>query len=231
MSSDLVRRLSPEEEELEKKQAELAALETELAQRELDLTNLHAELHTFEQKYQQIIGTRFAELDHIEAQISEYMAYLESFKDFKPSATLKQLYREVAKKIHPDLATNEADKGRRQEFMALVNQAYEDGNEDKLREILHQWEISPESIQGDAIGDKLIRVLRQIAQVRDRLQNIEQEMNDVQQTELYQLKAQVITLEQSGRDLLAEMASQLEQQITAAQQKLTELKAKLGLNR
>jgi septal ring factor EnvC (AmiA/AmiB activator) len=93
MSTDLVRRLSPEEEELEKKRAELAALEADLAQRELDLATLHAELHAFEQKYQQMIGIRYVELDQIEAQISEYMAYLESARDFKPSIAIEEAVR------------------------------------------------------------------------------------------------------------------------------------------
>ncbi len=128
MSSDLIRKLTPEEEELAKKQAELEAVEAELAQRELELATLHGELHAFERQYQQTIGMRYLELDRIEAQIEEYMAYLEESRDFAPSESLKQLYRQIAKKIHPDLATDEAERVRRQDLMAAVNQAYEDGD-------------------------------------------------------------------------------------------------------
>jgi multidrug efflux pump subunit AcrA (membrane-fusion protein) len=81
----IIRTLTPEEEELEKKKAELTALEAELAQRELDLTTLQSELHVFEQEYFRVVGIRFTELDRIEAQISEYMAALEAIKSFKPS--------------------------------------------------------------------------------------------------------------------------------------------------
>ncbi|MEH1924574.1 hypothetical protein [Nostoc sp.] len=131
MADDLVRRLTPEEEELQKKQAELSSLESELAQNELDLATLHAELSTLERKYQQIIGVRYAELDRIEAQIIEYMAYLESSKNFQPSDNLKQLYRKVAKCIHPDLSTDETEKLHRQKLMAEANKAYEEGDEER----------------------------------------------------------------------------------------------------
>jgi DnaJ-domain-containing protein 1 len=71
-----------------------------------------------------VIGIRYAELDRIEAQITEYMAYLKSSQDFRPSDSLKKLYREVAKQVHPDLATDEADRARQRELMAAANQAY-----------------------------------------------------------------------------------------------------------
>lgn len=109
--------LTPEEEELEKKKVELTALEAELAQRELDLATLQSDLRIFEQEYFRVIGIRFTELDRIEAQISEYTAALEAIKSFKPSHNLKQLYREVAKRIHPDLATDEKERLHRQELM------------------------------------------------------------------------------------------------------------------
>ena len=205
MGSDLVRRLTPEEEEVERKRAELSVLETELSQRELDLATLHAELHAFERKYQQVIGIRYTELDRIEAQITEYMTYLESSQDFKPSNSLKKLYRELAKQIHPDLATDETDRARRQELMAAANQAYEDADENRLREILHQWESSPESVKGEGIGAELIRLLRQISQSRERLKSIEKEVEAVEQTELHQLKSQVVAAEQAGKDLFSEM--------------------------
>jgi DnaJ-domain-containing protein 1 len=228
MDKDIVRRLTPEEEELEKKRSELASLEAELTQRELDLTTLHAELNAFERKYQQMIGIRFSELDRIEAQITEYMSYLEASRDFKPSDDLKKLYREVAKQIHPDLATNEAERLRRQDLMAEVNQAYEDGDEERLRSILRRWQSSPESVKGEGIAVELIRVLRQISQSRDRLRGIEEELNEVQKTELYQLKSQVENSEKLGQDLLEEMAMELDEKIAEAQDRLEELKEKLG---
>jgi DnaJ-domain-containing protein 1 len=228
MSGDLIRRLTPEEEELERKQAELATLEAELAQRELDLTTLHAELNAFERKYQQNIGIRFSELDRIEAQIAEYTAYLEASRDFNPSDSLKKLYREVAKQIHPDLATNETERLRRQELMVEANQAYEEGNEEVLRNVLCKWNSSPESVKGEGVAVELIRVLRQISQSRDRIQSIEEELSKVQQTELYGLKIQVANAEQLGRDLLEEMAIELDEQIAAAQDRLEKIKEKLG---
>ena len=76
-----------------------------------------------------MIGIRYTELDRIEDQIAEYMASLEAIKAFKPSQNLKQLYRDVAKLIHPDLATDEKERLRRQELMAQVNQAYENGDD------------------------------------------------------------------------------------------------------
>jgi DnaJ-domain-containing protein 1 len=222
--SSLLRYLSPEEQELEKKQVELAALEAELAQRELVLATMRAEFHTFEREYYQVIGTRFTELDRIERQISEYMEYLEAAKDFKPSDSLKKLYREVAKKIHPDLATDETERLRRQELMAEANTAYEAGDEERLRSILNTWEISPESAQGEGIAVALIRVIRKIAQVQNRLRGIEEESKALEITELGQLKTQVETAKQAGQDLLAEMAKQLDEQIQDAQKQLQKLK-------
>jgi DnaJ-domain-containing protein 1 len=227
MNSDIIRRLTPEEEEVEKKRAELAALETELAQRELDLVTLHSELHAFERKYQQMIGIRYAELDRIEAQITEYMAYLESSQDFRPSDSLKKLYREVAKQVHPDLATDEADRARRQELMAAANQAYEEADEERLRDILHRWQSSPESTKGEGIGAELIRLLRQIAQSGERLKAIEQEAKAVEQTELHQLRNKVVEAEDIGQDLLSDMAKLLDNEIFSAQERLEKIKEKL----
>ncbi|ALB43687.1 MULTISPECIES: molecular chaperone DnaJ [unclassified Anabaena] len=224
-----MRTLAPEEEELEKKKTELTGLETELAQRELDLTTLQAELHAFEREYFRVIGIRYTELDRIEDQIAEYMASLEAVKAFKQSQSLKQLYRDVAKCIHPDLATDEKERLRRQELMAQVNQAYENGDEEKIREILQSWENSPESIRGEGVAAELVRTIRKIAQGKQRLNTIFMEIDLLEKTELYQLKSSVNMAEKSGRNLLSEMANQLDEQILIAQHKLDELKTQLGL--
>ena len=220
---------TPEEQELEKKLAELAALETALAGRELDLATNQAQLHAFEREYLRIVGSRYTEIDRLEAQIAEYMAYLESAKDFKPSDSLKKLYRQVAKLIHPDLTTDDRERLRRQNLMAEANLAYEDQDEERLKAILHSWETSPESIQGEGIVAKLLRTIRQIAQSQMRLKAIGKEIEALEQTDLYQLRNRVVTSQEAGNDLLAEMASQLDDQINTAKEQLKELKTKLGL--
>jgi DnaJ-domain-containing protein 1 len=229
MSSNLTRRLTPEEQELEKKRHELSVVEAELVEQELNLATVQAELHSFEGEYLRVVGSRYIELDRIEAQIAEYMAYLESSRDFKPSESLKKLYREVAKRIHPDLATDEEERQRRQHLMAEANQAYEDRDEERLRAILHGWESRPESVNGEGVAAELICTIRKISQSQERLKMIQGEIKALEQTDLYQLKTQVITAQQLGRDLLAEMASQLDEQVAAAKQQLEELKTTLGL--
>lgn len=223
-----MRQLTPEELELQKKQAELIALEVQLAQRELELATFQAELHSFEYRYMQVVGIRQEELDQINAQIAKYLTLMASNHKFRPSAQLKQLYREVAKRIHPDLATDPEERERREQLMALVNRAYESGDEEQLRAILHNWESSPDSVQGEGATADLIRTIRQIAQSQQRLQNIEAKLQNLAQSELHQLRLKTQKLEQLGQDLLLEMAHRFDQEISIAQQQLNELKAKMG---
>lgn len=229
MENAIARKKTPEEDELDKKLVELTALEAKLAQGELDLATLQGELQAFEREYFRVVGVRYTEIDRIEAQIAEYMASLETLGDFEPSHDLKQLYREVAKRIHPDLATDEEERSRRQRLMAEANQAYEDGDEERLRAILRGWGTSSKSTKGQGVVTELVGTIRKISQSQKRLKTIQEEVKALEQTDLYQLKTKVITAQKTGQDLLVEMASQLDEQINAAKERLEELKAKLGL--
>ena len=74
--------------------------------------------------------------------------------------------------MHPDLAPSDAEKERRHKFMASLNEAYEAGDEDLIRQILNEWNSCPEAIAGDGVGAELIRTIRQVAKVQARLQEI-----------------------------------------------------------
>lgn len=228
MGYEIIRKLTPEQEELERKKAELAELETELVEKELSLATFQAELNSFENEYMRVIGTRYTELDRIEAEINKYIALQESNQDFKPSPELKKLYREVAKKIHPDLATDDEERQRRQKLMVEVNQAYENGNLQQLKAILQDWESSPESLKGEGISFDLIRIIRQIAQSRERLKIIQAEIQLLEQTELGQLRQKILQAKESGQDLLADMANELDEQINDLKEQLKQLKVKTG---
>jgi hypothetical protein len=139
---------------------------------------------------------------------------------FKPTESLKKLYREVAKRIHPDLATDESERRRRHELMSEANRAYEEGDEARLEAILHDWESSPESVKGEGPGAELVRVIRKIAQVEGRLKAIDAEFARLGQSDLYRLKTQADQAGALGRDLLAEMAARVDQQVVEARGRL-----------
>lgn len=257
MTNAIIKRLTPEEQELERKKLELAAIENELAERELDLNTLEAELRAFERRYLRTVGVKYAELDELEAQIAETEARLHpqdrraheqatqartqaeesaqaagTAKDskqpneFKPPEDLKKLYREIAKKIHPDLASDDKDSRRRTRFMAEANRAYQDGDPARLQAILAEWEGSPEAVKGEGVGADLVRTIRKIALVRERLQAIEAKITQLRESDLHKLMVQVHKAEQEGRHLLAEMIESLEKKIADAQERLTELGVK-----
>ena len=117
---------------------------------------------------------------------------------FTPSSELKGLYREAAKKVHPDTATDERDRARRERIMKEVNAAYAAGDEDAFRRILADLENSPDTVQGSGVGADLVRVLRQLRQVRNRIAAIEVEIAKMSETDIAKLKAKADQAEREG---------------------------------
>ncbi len=74
MNTDLTRKKTPEELELENKERELAGLEEMTSERELELATIQAELQRFELKYLTEIGVLVTELDGLNATIAEKSA-------------------------------------------------------------------------------------------------------------------------------------------------------------
>jgi len=249
MKNEIVQRETPEERELRKKLAELAELEGRLGEKELELATLRAELNAFEAMYMRIVGVKYAELDEIEAKIAEAKLrenptdkiaqeeatqareradeskeatgqVEEAFEEFLPTNTLKKLYREIAKLIHPDLAEDDSERLKRDELMARANRAYQEGDSEKLRAILAEWEDSPESVKGKGAGAELVRLIRKIAQGEGRLRTIELEMAQLKDSDLYELKKKVEQAEIQGRDLLSEMAAKVAGKISKVKERL-----------
>ena len=139
------------------------------------------------------------------------------------SPELKKVYREVAKKVHPDLADDETDRKRREDLMARANRAYAEGALDELQEILVEAAHSPESVKGQDPASRLIRVIRQISLVEKRLGNIREETTALVHSDLHELRESVLEVDGAGRDLLQEMASHLDEEIASARQRLAGL--------
>jgi predicted nucleic acid-binding Zn-ribbon protein len=234
MPGAIVRKLTPEQEELDRKRVELNAVRAALAERELELADLHAQLKSFEGRYLRQVGVLYAELDDWRAKLAELEATLRptmsakqnaqearkraeetheathgeasKVQDFQPSAELRRLFRDVAKRIHPDFAKDDADRQQRHDLMTQANEAYGRGDSETLQRILDDYDESSESVEGEGIGAELIRIIRQIHQAKKNIGAIEQELARLGESEIAKLMQDTETARQAGRDLLNELA-------------------------
>jgi hypothetical protein len=126
----------------------------------------------------------------------------------------------VAKRIHPDLTSDEADRAKRQKLMMAANEAYERGDEAQLTRVLTEYEFSPEAVQGEGPAAELVRVIRRISQARQRIEDVESEMQELSRSDLYQLRSRLVDAEKIGRDVLKEMVEKVEAQIAEAKKRL-----------
>jgi serine/threonine protein kinase len=239
--------LAPLEAILAQRELELATLQAELHDFEAQYLRIVGVRYTELDEIEARIAEAIAKLDPTDeiararaeqarlqaedsAEATKSVSVEKPSGKFAPSDTLKKLRREAARLIHPDTVLDEREKQRHHDWMAKVNKAFDERDEEGLREILDQWESSPESIKGEGVGPELIRVIRKIALVEKRLKTIEKETQSVEASDLYNLRSKAVAAETDGRNLLEEMQAQVEGQIDEAQNRLEEiLRTRLSL--
>lgn len=143
---------------------------------------------------------------------------------FYPSPEMKRAYYKLAKLVHPDLAVDLEERERRHQLMAKLNDAYAAGDAKLMDELVEEHRDSPELVKGDSVGDRLVRLIRQIYQVKRRLQALSREKFELEMSENNQLRLKVETEMREGRNLLAQMAERTKTQIKRAERKLNNLR-------
>ncbi|MFK4596968.1 hypothetical protein [Streptomyces pristinaespiralis] len=100
-------------------------------------------------------------------------------KRVRPSEEARKLYRELARKAHPDLAQDETERARRDEFIARVNAAYGLGDAEKLKELAEEWAAGPASAAPrPSERDELYARLEWLAQRKELLTAVARELED-----------------------------------------------------
>ena len=137
----------------------------------------------------------------------------QKLEKFAPSEEIKKLFRDIAKKIHPDLAKDDADRERRNQYMKQVNEAYHDGNIERLIEIMKEWEDSSKSELESKFDVELERLNHLITKIRRLIQEIKDKIKTLEGSEIGQLKIRADLAEENGKDLLAQIALEIQAQI------------------
>lgn len=139
---------------------------------------------------------------------------------FEPTPELRSSYRELAKLLHPDLTLDPKEKERRHKLMQQINEAYQVGDLQKLKDIYETEKNNPENIKGDDIGSSLVRAIRKIAQIEKRIAELENSLNELRKTDLYILFEAVNKEARKGNDLLEKMSIELESRIAFLQKQI-----------
>jgi hypothetical protein len=211
----------PEEKELARLEDEQAELKEQVTSAELELETIKTETAQFQPRYYQAVGQLYAQLDELDAEIAKVRleqapndftlkANVDAAKQkaknsadeagfiraqTKPppviSPALKQAYRQAVKLMHPDLAVTEHERRRRTELMALVNLAYERGDQRAIEKLIEEFGQDPEWIVGEDIGSRIVKAVRPNAQLRRRLGEIQEEIDALQKSAIFQLKQNI----------------------------------------
>lgn len=248
MTAEIILQPSPEATALLGHREQLATFRSLLAERESELAQLRAQLRTFEGRYLRQVGVLYAELDDLEARIAEReidlydsdsarhraaearrqaqethdaaFAAAHEAEEFDPPPNLKTLFREVARRIHPDFARDEAEQKHFTLLMARANQAYSRGDTETLQRLLDDHREIHAAIAGEGIASELARITRQIQHAERDIANLEAERHTLLSSEIAQLHLEAEAAAREHRDLLTELATNLREQVVDARHRL-----------
>jgi len=248
----------PEEKELARLEAEQSELKEHVSAAELKLETVKTETARFQSRYYEAVGRLYVQLDELDAEIAKIRldqvpndATLKAHADAakqraqksadeagfvraqpKPppviSPDLKQAYRKAVKLIHPDLSVTEHEHRRRTELMALVNLAYERGDQAAIEKVIQEFGQDPEWIVGEDIGSRIVKAVRRNEQLRRRLDEIQQEISALRKSEIFELKQNIEDAEAKGDDPLGDLGQQVMQEVSARKIRLEAMRAQVA---
>jgi hypothetical protein len=126
---------------------------------------------------------------------------------------LKALFREVAKRIHPDHARDHHDEQHRTQLMAQANDAFLREDAALLHRMLHSHDLP---IQATDARTELARTLSLIRHLQRDVIALHSEMEALAQCEMADLQRRTVAAAAQGSDLLAELAARVKGQIGIA---------------
>jgi predicted nucleic acid-binding Zn-ribbon protein len=152
--------------------------------------------------------------------------------DAELDTRLKQLYRQLSRRYHPDLATDEGDRARRTQVMAAINAAYEtriDNPRQSLAELqaldeeaeYARWEKEGTGVQ------RLAALQARLRKLQDRLEEVQEELRALTDSAEVRMGLEVKLARRRGRDLLAEMEAEADRALARRQAELEFLLAQL----
>ena len=124
----------------------------------------------------------------------------------------KRLFRELAKRFHPDLARTEDERRRRAEIMQRVNAAFHERDITAMEAMITVAEVTDPTFEARSIGEKLVWAIREVARLNDLEGALQTKINSAKQTNTYALWQR----QENGELVIERLEKELERDVTQA---------------
>ncbi|MEV4558838.1 rhodanese-like domain-containing protein [Kitasatospora sp. NPDC049285] len=222
----------PERQWLEER---VAAAELAWLTLDVDVATLRVEIDNFALVHHQLLGPLYARLDELDALIAEAVAArsgdpedlrrarearerVEPVEEagpregepearrVRPDKDAQRVYRELARRAHPDLSTEPAEQERRSAFIARVNEAYALGDAAALEQLAEEWSAAPEAAPAAGSPDRLAWLNHRLEWLTGRIAALATEQVRLERTPMGEL---LLLNPREPERLLEELAEQL----------------------
>lgn len=233
---------SPAERRLSFLQARLDTLGARLLEREVRLYELRQEISDFETEYQERVGPYLARLDELTVDLYEWRAAAdpsngelqaaavrarERIERAEVEATesvsalaraefaggIRKQFRKAAMRLHPDRAVDEADRLRREHWMARLNVAYSRGDASAIGVVIADFEQSPEAFPDECVEARLERTRQHSSTVHRKIFRIEREIAELEAGASNCLRLEFASQSGQGLDPFIQLIADIQQHI------------------
>ena len=225
-------------------------LRDRLAEIETEHATLRAELAAFQSDYLRLVGVVDVQVHELEAKILAVVAARSGVLDDRvaaeaaeqrfretttamgaipapagppPTDDLKTLFRDAAKRMHPDLIQDEAGRAHAEAFMKRLNQAYKAGDAEGIGNLVRQWETSPYATAAPGVGGG--GVIDASPALHAAIAHAEARLAEAHDSDLARLMEQSFQYSMEGRDLLLELRQDAEAALGVARARFASLNA------
>ena len=139
--------------------------------------------------------------------------------DPSAEAQVKRLYRELARRFHPDLARTSDERLMRERVMQRVNAAFHARDIVMLQSIAAETEVVDVEFESRSIGEKLVWAIREIARLDELGGALQHELDEIRLTDSYSLWYR----EESGERVIERLELDLRSEIARREIVLNEL--------
>jgi len=149
----------------------------------------------------------------------------------KPENELRQLYRDLARKYHPDTAFDNHDRQYRTEMMMRINEAYANRDLNELRKHARGMvsiPVGPEKPKPPRYRSTLERVKAELEECQTKILETRAQIEKLRFHPSVQLSLSVKLAWRQGKDLIGEMAKELQEKIAQKTAKREELLSELN---